>query len=266
MQTLFETGPERYQPPENYVYASDPKLRFDQRRLAAVVGFIALSMPIVLGLGGLVQARFRSALSEYYYEDIFLGDYFVGCLVAIGALLMAYRGWTQSVAKLATIAGLASFAVAFVPMFGWEIECIEADTFGRCTERLSHFPTMGYWVHAGAAGVLFGILSFFCLFVFTKVPVDQAGGIPAPSAAKRRRNAIYITSGIVIAVSAIAIGVGDLFFGTDWNALNLTFWAEAIILTAFGISWLVQGRVFAPLSDPQDHKDAAAAKACDFPR
>ena len=38
-ETPFETGPERYQPPANYPYARDPKLRFDQRRLARVVGF-----------------------------------------------------------------------------------------------------------------------------------------------------------------------------------------------------------------------------------
>ncbi len=248
MQTPFETGPTRYQPPRDYVYARDPKLRFDQRRLARFVGMVALGMPVVTGLGGLALGRFRDALSGYYYEPIALGDFFVGCLIAIGALLMAYRGWTPKVAQLATIAGFAAFVVAFVPMDGWMLD----------GEAL--YPRVGYWVHAGAAGVLFAILAFFCLFVFTKVPVDEGGVEAIPTPAKRRRNAVYITSGITIAVSAIAIAIGDLLFGDLWNARNLTFWAEALILSAFGISWLTQGRVVAPLSDPQDHADAKLAR------
>ena len=260
IETPFETGPERYQPPSDYVYARDPKLRFDQRRLALVVGFIALSMPLVLGFGGFFQNRFRTALSEYYYEPIVLGDYFVGCLIAIGALLMAYRGWTPNVAKLATLAGVAALVVAFVPMFGWELSCLQSDAFGKCIRRDALYPELGYWTHAGAAGILFAILSFFCLFVFTKVPHDERGAEGTKTPAKRRRNAIYITSGIVIAVSSIAIAIGDQLFGTWWNARNMTFWAEALILAAFGASWMTQGRVFSPLSDPRDRMDAAVAK------
>lgn len=249
MEIPFETGPARYQPPGNYPYARDPKLRFDQRRLARIVGVIALGMPVVLGLGGLALGRFRTALSGYYYEPIVLGDFFVGCLIAIGALLMAYRGWTPKVAQLATLAGIAAFAVALVPLEGWIL-----------ASGTALYPVVGYWVHAGAAGILFAILSFFCLFVFTKVPMDADGGTPALTPAKRRRNAVYITSGIIIAASAIAIGAGDLIAGDWWNARKMTFWMEALILTAFGTSWLTQGRVLDPLSDPRDRQDAAIAK------
>lgn len=260
METPFETGPQRYQPPQDYVYARDPKLRFDQRRLARVVGIIALGMPVVLGLGGMLLGRFRTALSGYYYEAIVLGDFFVGCLIAIGALLMAYRGWTPKVAQLATIAGLASFVVAFVPMYGWFTACEQLAADGSCAVQTARYPVAGYWIHAGAAGLLFAILAFFCLFVFTKIPVDENTGAIEPTPAKRRRNLIYRTSGIVIAGGAISIGVGDLIFGDWWNARNMTFWMEALILAAFGTSWLTQGRVFAPLSDPRDRADAAIAK------
>ena len=260
MDTPFETGPERYQPPRDYIYARDPKLRFDQRRLARVVGIVALGMPIVLGLGGLLLGRFRTALSGYYYEAIILGDFFVGCLVAIGALLMAYRGWTPKVAQLATIAGLASFVVAFVPMDGWITGCQQFAQDGTCAVQSVRYPVAGYWIHAGAAGLLFAILAFFCLFVFTKIPVDEDSGTIEPTLAKRRRNLIYRTSGIVIALCAVAIGVGDLIFGEWWNARNMTFWMEALILAAFGTSWLTQGRVFSPLSDPRDRQDAVIAK------
>ncbi|MEE4200100.1 hypothetical protein [Erythrobacter sp.] len=255
METPFETGPARYQPPPSYPYARDPKLRFDQRRLARVVGFFAFSMPIVLGLGGYSLGRFRVALSDYYYEPIVLGDFFVGCLVAIGALLMAYRGWTPKVAQLATLAGLAALVVAFVPMAGWITGCRELGPDATCADPTTSFPEIGYWVHASAAGLLFAILAFFCLFVFTKVP---GGRDMTP--AKWRRNVIYILSGLTIAVSAIAIALGDNLVGPAWRANNLTFWAEALILAAFGVSWMTQGRALGRLSDPQDHADAKAAR------
>lgn len=260
MKTPFETGPQRYQPPANYPYARDPKLRFDQRRLARVVGFIAFAMPVVLGVGGYSLGRFRIALSDYYYEPILLGDFFVGCLVAIGALLMAYRGWTPQVAQLATLAGIAALAVAFVPMGGWIVGCNAIGPDATCLDPQTRYPVIGYWVHAGAAGVLFAILAFFCLFVFTKIPHDEAGSRQLPTPAKRRRNAIYIVSGIIIAVSAISIAIGDQLVGERWRADHLTFWAEALILAAFGASWLTQGRTLSPLNDPRDQADAAVAK------
>lgn len=250
MQTPFETGPERYQPPEDYVYARDPKLRFDQRRLAGVVGVIALGMPIVLGGGGAILGRFRIALSDYYYEPIVLGDFFVGCLIAIGALLMTYRGWTPKVAQLASLAGIAALLVAFVPMSGWV----------SSEERI--YPVVGYWVHAISAGVLFSILAFFCLFVFTKIPHDEDGGHPAPTPAKRRRNLIYRASGVTIALSAIGIAIGGQFGPDWWWESYATFWLEALILAAFGVSWLTQGRVLGPaIKDPRDKSDEAIAEA-----
>ncbi len=260
MQTPFETGPGRYQAPRDYPYARDPKLRFDQRRLASVVGVIALGMPIVVGLGGEALGEFRIALSEYYYEPIVLGDLFVGCLVAIGALLMTYRGWTPKVAQLATLAGIAALVVAFVPMEGWVVGCERLGDDGTCALDRVVYPVIGYWVHAGAAGVLFAILAFFCLFVFTKVPMNEAMRKEAPSPAKRRRNVIYIASGVVIAVCAISIGIGHQIAGDWWTDNDMTFWMEALILVAFGASWLTQGRALAPLVDPQDREDAALAR------
>lgn len=254
IETPFETGPERYQPPADYVYARDPKLRFDQRRLASVVGIIALGMPIVLGVGGLILGRLRIAISDYYYEPILLGDFFVGCLVAIGALLMTYRGWTPKVAQLATLAGIAALLVAFVPMSGW---VSGAEDGGQ---RI--YPVIGYWVHAVSAGVLFAILSFFCLFVFTKIPHDEESGEHIATPAKKRRNLIYRVSGLTIALSAIGIGIGGQFGPDWWWRSYATFWLEALILAAFGISWLTQGRVFGPaLKDPRDKRDEALVAA-----
>ena len=237
METPFETGPARYQPPSAYRYAHDPKLRFDQRRLARVVGLIALGMPIVLG------------------------DIFVGCLIAIAALLMAYRGWTPKVAQLATLAGAAALIVALVPMSGWAPGCSAGASQIACDGQAMLYPVIGNWIHAGAAGILFAILAFFCLFVFTKIPSGPDGGPGVPSLAKRRRNVIYRTSGVLIAGCAVAIGIGGQSAGEWWLAYDMTFWLEAVILSAFGVSWLTQGRALVRLEDPRDREDEAIAKA-----
>ena len=256
MDMPFEVDPQRYQRTGDYVYARDPKLRFDQRRLARVVGVVAFGLPIVLGLGGVLLGDFREALSGYYYEELVLGDIFVGSLVLIASLLLAYRGWTPHVAQLATFAGVAALLVALVPMEGWVTGCEALDALGQCETETRLYPQIGYWVHAGSAGALFAVLAFFCFFVFTRVPAHRAH--EPLSRAKRMRNAIYRVSGTVIVVSTLAIAAGDLLAGDGWRGNNLTFWMEALALGAFGTSWMVQGRaVPQQLRDPEDQADAA---------
>ena len=243
-----------------YVYAAVPKLRFDQRRLARVVGVVAFGLPIVLGLGGLAMGEFRTALSGYYYEEFFLGDVFVGALAFIGSLLFAYRGYTPKVARLASFAGVAALLVAFVPMEGWVTGCEQLGDDGACVLETRLFPRAGYWIHAGSAGVLFGVLAYFCFFIFTRVPADRQN--QPLSDAKRMRNLIYRASGAVIVIAALSIAAGDRLAGGWWNDNNMTFWMEALLLGAFGTSWMVQGRAVPPqLKDPQDRADAAEAKA-----
>ena len=61
-------------------------------------------------------------------------------------------------------------------------------------------------------------------------------------------------------MSLILIGLGGQFAGPWFFEAKLTFWLEAVILAAFGVSWLVQGRAVATLADPQDREDAAIAR------
>lgn len=258
MDIPFEIDPDRYQRTGDYVYARDPKLRFDQRRLARLVGFVAFGLPIVLGLGGYALGEFRAALSGYYYEELVLGDVFVGSLALIASLLLAYRGWTAHVARLATLAGLATLLVAFVPMDGWVTGCESLSLDGQCEAETRLYPRIGYWVHAFSAGALFAVLAFFCFFVFTRVPAHRAH--KPLSDAKRMRNLIYRISGGVIVIATLSIAAGDLLLGDSWRAHNLTYWMEALALAAFGTSWMVQGRaVPSQLRDPEDQADALEA-------
>lgn len=252
MENPLEVGGDRYQAEYDYVYASDPVLRFDQKRLASMVGYVAIGLPIILGLGGMAFGDFRQSMSGFYYERVLLGDIFVGSLVFIGTLMFAYRGWARKVASLATIAGLASYLVALFPAAGWLVGKDNEPIFVKATNI----------IHAGGALVLFLILAFFCFFVFTKVEPHQIreGGVPEDT--KRIRNRIYRISGTLILLAIVAIGLGN-YFCADWAARHrVTYWAEAVMLIAFGISWLVHGRALGTLLlDERDKHDIAIAEA-----
>lgn len=247
----LESGPTRYQPEPDNIYAHNPALRFDQRRLASIVGYVAIGMPLVLGFGGMALGSFRQSLSGFYYEPFLLGDIFVGCLVFIGTVLMAYKGWNRKVGQLATLAGISAYAVALFPAGGWVI--------GDSGERL--YGTLANIAHGVGALCLFLILAWFCFAIFTKVEAHQrdSSGDLLPS--KRRRNRIYRVTGFLLLAAIAAIAIGDLFF-PEWSTRNrLTYWAETVALVAFGISWIVQGRASGLLmQDPRDRMDEMRAE------
>lgn len=105
-------------------------------------------------------------------------------------------------------------------------------------------------IHYGCAAVFFAILAYFCLVIFTRIiPNEHYKKDGKLMRAKKIRNIIYIASGLVIIASMTAM---LMFFvmglqGFEmkwWNGNNLTFWFEAICLSAFGVSWVVRGRLF----------------------
>lgn len=254
MDNPIEVGPQRYRSDPTYPYAVDPVLRFDQRRLASMVGYVAIGLPLVLAAGGLAWARlglgtFPTSISAFYYESILLGDVFVGALAFIGTLMLAYRGWNRKVADLATAAGIAAYFVALFPIGGWMRE-------GQAEPA---FALAALIVHFSGAAALFLILAFFCLFVFTRVEPHQALGDPVALSAKRKRDAIYKAAGWIILASIGAIGI-DAVIGLPLP--RATFWAETVALLAFGVSWIVQGRASGHLLlDERDRHDKAIARA-----
>lgn len=254
MEQPFEIGQARYQSADDYIYANDPKLRFDQRRLASLVGYVAIGLPIIIGIGGHIWGM-RPTLSHFYYERIILGDFFVGCLVFIGTVMFAYRGWSQKVADLASIAGFSAYLVAIIPTMGWFI--------GEDNAYL--FAPYAAVVHSLAAVMVFLILAWFCFFVFTRIEPHQIGGDGRPLPAKRMRNRWYNRAGWVILLSILTIFICNIWFAEWTERNNIVFYVEAVMLIAFGISWLLKGRASGTLlQDPRDKNDereVAEAKA-----
>ncbi|MEL7098712.1 MAG: hypothetical protein AAGM84_07785 [Pseudomonadota bacterium] len=241
-------------------------------RLARLVGFTAIGLPILLAVGTVIAAGcFRDSISHFYHTQ-FMGGVFVGLLFFIGGFMIAYTGasWLERVGS--TIAGLCAFGVALFPTAGSGCEGQETflsrvfvevtqapaggppytfgqgDVFGQ-----SYFSLFGAAseYHMAFAGAVFVYLGLFCLFVLRRVIPAKHGEGPSMIATKRRRNTLYFWCGVVILVCVGVLAlkgrlVGDL---TSWDALNLTFWVEAVALWAFGLAWITKGRIFKALND-----------------
>lgn len=233
-----------------------------QKVLATVVGLVALGLPYALWGIDQLNGRFcvRASLSHYYYAPG-AGDAFVLALAIVGVVLVAYRGENRIDARMATVAGLAAFLVALFPTSG--LGCEEAaiteirgiwvrDSSGEFSEHM--LPTWFATVHYGSAAIVLIVLTYFAGWSFRRVlPNRDMTSMNAMTWRKRVRNLTY--SGCAAAMVA-----GLLMFGLDlagfrsfpWSP-RAAYWAEWLILTAFGISWFVKGnRVFGLLADAGD--------------
>ncbi|MBL7985034.1 MAG: hypothetical protein JNM91_08555 [Flavobacteriales bacterium] len=85
-------------------------------------------------------------------------------------------------------------------------------------------------LHVAGAVILFVSFAYMSYFLF---PITDK----QPDRRKQRRNALHRWCGIVILVSLIWAGI--VGFVLDRSI----FWPETIMLLAFGISWLVKGKV-----------------------
>ena len=88
---MFETGKGRYKPDPAYRITTEAAYKLNQQTLAAWIGVMAVSLPVVLWVGGKASGCVRESVSHFYFAP-FWGDVFVGVMFFIGTFLIAYRG------------------------------------------------------------------------------------------------------------------------------------------------------------------------------
>lgn len=284
---VFQLGADRYAPDHNPKYAT-----VDQRKLAKIVGAVAILLPLVLLGASLIsyvipesypyfRTCFRDSISHYYYAH-FWGGPFIGSLVFIATYLFVYRGEDAkgAEARLSTFAGFAALGVAIFPTshHGCDQPGFAARAFadfdtltepdkvlaliGRdSVDQYFRMMPLAEWIHYGSALILFVFLAWFSFFVFTTVDEDQKNPDGSLREEKIRRNRLYYVCGSVMVVSILTLVahfVAVTFLGQSgdrWSAGNWTFWCEAFALWAFGISWMVKGRFFETLKDRSEKID-----------
>ena len=158
-------------------------------------------------------------------------DFFVGLLFVIGVLMLAYNGHTAKEALASKGAALSALVVALFPTA--ENVC-----------PVPPNPTLG--IHGIAATLLFLILIYFCFGPFR----ERTKGEPGKAGIRAK---LYFLCGSIMAVSMLIGLIGKFTLECETvEALNLVYWVEAVSLAAFGIAWIVAGKIIPVIVDEQD--------------
>jgi hypothetical protein len=211
--------------------------------LRTTVGIIGVALPWVLIFGNQWlhdSQSIESSISAYYYTG--MRDVFVGALCAIAIFMASYRGidWIDDWA--------GNLACVFALGVAW---------FPTTADELTTAPKWIGQVHYSSAALLFITLAIFCLFLLGKTDTPEARG----TRRKKARDVIHVLCGIVI-IACIAVGliVGLLPDDAAFHRYDPIFWAEAVAISAFGVSWFVAGKAFRFLKDPVEYRAVQAAE------
>lgn len=175
------------------------------------------------------------SISHFYFT--IMGTYFTGTLIAMALFLFFYSGPQPLDRKIARAAGSCACIVAFVPTNNYCQHC------PSCSPIQIKASIMLVHLHYAAAIVLFVLLAFFCLFLFTRTHRS----IP-PTPQKIWRNCIYRICGYLILSCLVLLAAIE----NNWlpaKKMSMDDYpyllvGESIALAAFGISWLIKGAVF----------------------
>ena len=203
--------------------AAESSLVLSYLGLRRAIGILGVALPFVLVVGKLALQGpgLEPSISDYYYTV--MRNVFVGMLCAIGVFLMSYRGYARSDALAGNLACVAAVGVALFPTAPASNPTPLQQAIGG--------------VHYGCAAAFFLILAYFCLALFRKTDPSKP-----MTPRKRHRNRVYATCGLVILACLAFLALYALALrGTVFARLDPVFWAEAIAVVAFGVSWLIKG-------------------------
>jgi hypothetical protein len=180
------------------------------------LGLMGIALPFVLILGtAIADGELLYSISGYYHSS--MRDVYVGTMCAIGVFLLFYRGYARSDRVASIVAGISAIGVALFPVPG----------NARVTSTVSGV------LHIAFAVVLFATFAYFCLIEFRKSDTAR------PAGRKRRRNEMYLVTGLIIVACLVLVAVVELIGGLD--DLRPVLWLEAIATVAFGVAWLTKG-------------------------
>jgi hypothetical protein len=193
------------------------------------IGILGMILPLIVILGGFIQlpGEVQPSISDYYYTN--MRDFFVGLMCAVSLFLVTYKGYDNLDDAVTNLCGLFAFFIAAFPT------CIIHGDHARV--GILQLPdTVSMYVHLASAFLFFLLLALNSMFLFTKTTSADI------SDAKRRRNFIYRLCGIVILASLFLLAIYVLFLQKTPVAKALPVLVlEAVMLLAFGFSWLVKG-------------------------
>ena len=199
--------------------------------LRRLIGIVAIILPFICFLGGLVFGEFglERSISYYYYTN--MRDVLVGMMVCLSVFFMTYKGYEKLDNVITHVIGISCLGVALFPCLFSENENLYTGLF-LLPQQISQY------VHFLFASVFFLLLAVNSIFIFT---LTQPGNKITDQ--KRLRNAIYIICGIIIIILLLSMFILLLILGRKrFNEYPIAFILESLALFAFGFSWIVKGK------------------------
>lgn len=205
-------------------------------RIRNAVGLLGMAMPILL-LG--INQKLLPSISHYYYSKV--SFIFTAILFAFALFLITYKGYNKGKGEiisdnlLTNIAGVFALLVIIFPT-----RCEIPSLCDPCNQELYdhfifHYSTSTIsTIHLCSAGlflVMMGGMSFF------KFPMGKYV----------KFNQFYKAMGIVVWLSIAIIGISHIP-GVFKSSQYLTFIFENVALMAFGVSWVVKGKLFSNMN------------------
>jgi len=182
--------------------------------LRKLIGYLGLVLAPLCLIGGLLFAGItQESISAYYNSN--MRDIFVGVLTVVGAFLLTYKGYDLKDNIITSIAGTASLGIALFPMAS------NTALFGV----FQLVPAVSTVLHFISTGIFFLSMAYMSYFQFTQ------------NVMKERHNLIYQIGGVSL-LSLIVI----LVIGNQFSIPFFTIIIEAIMLTIFGLIWLIKGK------------------------
>jgi hypothetical protein len=197
------------------------------------VGIIALALPFALIGGNIVftplgptgtwpHPLFQGSISDYYWTP--MGTFLVGSLCAIAMFLMGCRGYNWQDEIAGYVACGFALGVAFCP------------TTPDTPNPTGLENALG-WAHEIFAALMFLVLAYFCLYLFTKTSPDGN-----PTQRKIQRNTVYLVCGwIMIGSMVVMTSLHIPAVGSLVQHINMLLIFETVCLLAFGVAWLTKG-------------------------
>lgn len=183
---------------------------------------------------------FKFSVSHYYYSTV--GELFTAVLCAVALFMFCYKGhklrsWEKGLSDsaMANLAGIFALGVVLFPTAS--THCI--------TDNMRSFQSSsstGY-IHFGFACLFFITLAIMSMVNFRRTEVREEFG-------KLKNHKTYLACGIIMLTCLALIAVYSIWIQEmriSWlDKTHPVFCLEAIALIAFGISWLIKGKLDIP--------------------
>ena len=172
------------------------------------------------------------SISATYYANS--NSLMIGLLVATSVFFFTHSGYDLHDRIVSFIEALACLGVVFFP----------CNTTGA-PESVGLFglaPDVSHTPHCISAGILFVTFAYNILFLFTKHK-----GVPTEM--KKVRNICYYVCGSLILAGILSQSLYSLgvYPVPDW--FPMTWFNEFIMLTSFGVAYLIKSGMFTRLND-----------------